>query len=553
MKNYFRDIFTIITTAEKKKFNGLVFLEILVNLLDLIFLALLILVVGFYTGTLNLDAIPAGILSMINGHPLVLIGCFLFLFALKNIFGFLVFKSQFRFVYKVAARLSKENMEHYLQGGYGDFVNIDSSIHTRRISQQTIEFAHHVLRGTQQVICSVVLVCLTVISILLFDAVLFGLLILMLLPAVFLVTLYTRKRLSGIRMAAREHRERSIQYLNEAIAGFVESNIYQGKEFFTSRFAKEQAKFNEGLANQLVMQNLPSRLMEVFAVLGLFLLVVINTYIFESQSLLLLIGAFMAAAYKIIPGIVRILNNLQQIRVFSYTIDELKKEKEVVEEMPEMPGSPIRSIELENLGFSYEKKTVISNENLKIEAGQLTGLSAPSGAGKTTILHIILGFLEQNSGEIYFNGNKASLAERRSAWPRISYARQQSFLIHDTIQNNITLTDQPDFEKLWSAINEAGLANFITEAEKGLDTLITENGRNISGGQRQRLVLARSLYRDADIYIFDEPFSELDRETNETLMKVLKNKAEKEKIILLVTHDPELLKHCSKIIRLNEN
>ena len=66
-------------------------------------------------------------------------------------------------------------------------------------------------------------------------------------------------------------------------------------------------------------------------------------------------------------------------------------------------------------------------------------------------------------------------------------------------------------------------------------------------------MLARSLYRDADIYIFDEPFSELDRETNETLMKVLKNKAEKEKIILLVTHDPELLKHCSKIIRLNEN
>ena len=553
MKNYFRDIFTIITPGEKNKFLGLVFFEILVSLLDLIFLAILIVVVGYYTGTLNLDAIPKGVLSVIDGHPLILIGAFLLLFALKNALGFLVFKNQFRFVYEVAARLSRENMEHYLQGSYNAFVNIDSSVHIRRISQQTIEFAHHVLRGTQQVICSAVLVFLTVMGILLFDAVLFGLLILMLLPAVFLVTLYARKRLSGIRMATREHRERSTQYLNEAIAGFVESNIYQGREFFTTRYAKEQEKFNRGLADQLVMQNLPSRMMEVFAVFGLFLLVVINTYVFESESLLVLIGAFMAAAYKIIPGIVRILNNVQQIRIYYYTIEELKREAAVTEEMQDLPASPILTIEMENLGFSYDNKAVLHNEDLKIEAGHLTGLSSPSGAGKTTLLHILLGFLEQDSGEIYFNGHKASLAERRSAWSRISYSRQQNFLLHDSIQNNITLTDQPDFEKLWSAINDAGLANFITNAEKGLDTVITENGRNISGGQRQRLMLARALYRDADIYFFDEPFSELDRETNIVLAEILKALAKKGKIVVLVTHDPQLLEHCSKIIRLNES
>jgi ABC-type transport system involved in cytochrome bd biosynthesis fused ATPase/permease subunit len=108
-------------------------------------------------------------------------------------------------------------------------------------------------------------------------------------------------------------------------------------------------------------------------------------------------------------------------------------------------------------------------------------------------------------------------------------------------------------ERLWLALNETGLANFITESEKGLDTVITGNGRNISGGQRQRVMMARALYRDADLYIFDEPFSELDKETSGELILHLLSLAEKGKMVMLITHDPEALQKCSKIIHLHEN
>ena len=546
-------MFSILTPGEKGKFYALIFLDVLITLIDLVFLAVLLLVIAYYTGTINTDWLPSSMLQVIQGHPLILIGSFLFLFALKNLLGFLVFKKQFHFVYDVASRLSSENLTHYLSGPYSEFVNTDSSIHTRRISQQTIEFSHHVLRGSQQVISNAVLILLTVATIVLFDATLFGLLILMLLPAVVLVTVYTRKKLAGIRESARVQREKSIQYLNEALSGYMESNIYQRGDFFTGRYAKAQKKFNEGLASQLVIQNLPARLMEVFAVLGLFLLVVINTYIIQSDSLLMLIGAFMAAAYKIIPGIVKILNHLQQIRIFSYTIDELKKERSFIEEKTPVYPSPIHSIEWRELTFSYGGQPILSGVSGKLEAGKLTGFSAASGAGKTTLIHLLLGFVEQDSGEIYFNEHKASQLERRSCWPRISYARQQSFLIHDSIQNNIALSDEPDMERLWLALNETGLTNFITESEKGLDTVITENGRNISGGQRQRIMMARALYRDADLYIFDEPFSELDKETSGELILHLQSLADSGKMVLLITHDPDALQNCSKIIRLHEN
>jgi ABC-type transport system involved in cytochrome bd biosynthesis fused ATPase/permease subunit len=195
----------------------------------------------------------------------------------------------------------------------------------------------------------------------------------------------------------------------------------------------------------------------------------------------------------------------------------------------------------------------LSDVSFDINEGEIFGLIGPNGAGKTTLIHLLLGFIEQESGDIYFNEHKASQPERRSSWPRISYTRQQSFLIHDSIQNNITLSEEPDMQRLWLALNETGLANFITESEKGLDTVITENGRNISGGQRQRVMMARALYRDADLYIFDEPFSELDKETLGELLLDLRSLAEKGKMVVLITHDPEALQNCSKIIRLHEN
>jgi ABC-type multidrug transport system fused ATPase/permease subunit len=414
-----------------------------------------------------------------------------------------------------------------------------------------VEFSHHVLRGLQQVISNSILVALSILAILLFDIYLFGMLLLMLLPAIALLVLFARKRLTRIRQNVRLHREKTIQYLNEALSGFIEANLYQRKEFFISRYRSFQEKYNADLARQQVMLGLPSRFMEVFAVLGLFLLIVIDTYILQSEHLLLLIGAFMAAAYKIIPGVVKILNHLQQIRIYSTGIEELANPG-IEEEKQGYAKEKLRSIELDNLRFAYQDRALFTGLSFRMEPGGLTGLSAPSGQGKTTLLHLLLGFLEPASGNIFFNDSSTTAERRRSFWPRISYIPQQPFLIHDSIQHNIALTEKPDMEDLWRAVTASGLHSFVSEAEKGLESIITENGKNISGGQRQRMMMARALYRDADLYILDEPFGELDRAASTELLGHLQTLAGGGKMVLLITHDEQALAACSKIIRFNE-
>src|SRR4030095_13380285 len=123
----------------------------------------------------------------------------------------------------------------------------DSSIQVRKISQQPIEFSHYVLRGVHQVICSSLLILLTIIPILVLNASLFLLLFVILLPPVLLTAYITKKRLANLRKTGKVNREKTIQYLQEALSGYIESNIYHRKEFFMSRYRYFQEKFNAGL------------------------------------------------------------------------------------------------------------------------------------------------------------------------------------------------------------------------------------------------------------------------------------------------------------------
>jgi ABC-type multidrug transport system fused ATPase/permease subunit len=553
VKQWLNDIFSILSAGEKRKFTRLVALDILVSVLDIVFLAGLVLVIGFYTNTFSASHLPVGLHAVLAKYPLLLIGAFLVLFGLKNLFGFLLFRVQFRFVYDVAARISKNNLQTYLDGSFNNYVNIDSSIHIRRISQQPIEFSHYVLRGVQMIISNAALIILAVIPIIVYNSLLFVLLFAVLLPPVILVAYITKKRLAALRKSGRKNRERSIQYLQEALSGYIESNIYHRKDFFVDRYQYFQGKFNEGLSEQQVMQNLPSRLIEVFAVFGLFLLVVFNTYISGAGTVqVLLLGSFMAAAYKIIPGIVKILNSLEQVKTYAFNVKDLLEEKKVLSPTVPQNNEPIRSVIFADTSFGYQQEQLLSHFTMQLKQGDFAGLTGISGRGKTTIINLLLGFLEPENGSILLNQSPTTGKERQAFWSRVSYIKQQSFFIHDSVRNNITLQEHYEKEKLAKVIRVTGVDHLLQEHPDGIDTILSENGKNISGGQRQRIMLARALYKDADLVILDEPFNELDRVSEDRLLNHFRELAASGKIVLLITHNQESLSFCNKIISLDE-
>ena len=461
---------------------------------------------------------------------------------------------QLRFVYGVASRLSQKKLLSYLDGSYHNYVNIDSSVHIRNISQQPIEFGHYVLEGLQQIISQSVLILITIIAILIFNPVLFPLLFAILTPPIILTGFLMKKKLTAIRKMAKPVSEKTLQHLKEALSGYVESNLYGRKDFFSTRYHTSQAEFNIFLSEQHAIQNMPSRLIEVFAILGLFVLILINYFSTNSNSIeLITLGAFMAAAYKIIPGIVKILNSNGQIKTYEFTVNDLLQNEEYPRATGDQTDEKLHAIAFSNVCFRYKDELVLDNFSLYISQGDFIGLSGKSGKGKTTIINLLLGFLEADSGTVDINQVATTGILRRRYWKNISYVKQQQLMINDSIVNNITLSENIyDVQRLENAINASGLRELIERDPERISKIIAEDGKNISGGQRQRIAIARALYKNSSLIILDEPFNELDRNSENLLLQHFTDLSEQGAMILLITHNKQSLSFCNKIISLDD-
>ena len=550
MKKFLQNIFAILNRKEKEKLVKLTILDLCTSILDILFLIGILYVINFYTES-DTKRSSFFFSDYFNRYPLLLISIFLVLFALKNFIGFLVSKMQYNYVYEVASRISKDNLLHYLHGSYDDYVKIDSSVNMYKISQQPIEFCHYVLSGFQQVFSQAALIGLTIIAILIYNPLLFPLLLIILTAPVILTAWLMKKKLAAVRLHGKTTGERSIQHLQEALAGYIESNIDNKHDFFSTRYHSFQSKLNHYLAEKLVIQHIPSRLIEVFAVFGLFVLILLNTYTANGYTIqLITIGAFMAAAYKVIPGIVKIINIMGQVKTYSYTISGLLDQAPLKDKKN---STDINSIEFNSISFSYHGKKIIESFSMHLSKGDFAGISGPSGKGKTTIANLLLGFLNQDGGNILINGKEHNKEERQGYWNRISYSKQQPFFLHDSILQNIKLHDGAhDTKKLNSILNITGIDKILANNSAGLETIVTENGKNFSGGQRQRIIFARALYKDADLVILDEPFNELDETSEKIMLEQLKKIAAEGKIVILVTHNSAALDFCNKTIILNE-
>lgn len=553
MKQILKDIFKILNPREAHTLWKLALADVLISVLDIAFLVGLLYVMNFYTQSGVAPSKRYFSLVIFNDHPILPIAVFLLLFAIKNIIGFFISKAQYNFVYGVASRISRDNLLQYLNGPFSDYIDVDSSVMNRKINQQPIEFCHYVLNGIQQIFSQSVLIMVTVVAIIIFNPLLLPLLILILAPPVFLISFFIKRRLQGGRLHGKIMSEKSIQHLQEALTGYVESNVYLKNDFFTYRYHRFQAELNHYLSERLIMQNMPTRFIEVFAVFGLFALIVLNFLSSHTHSIqFITLGALMAAAYKIIPGIVKITNTAGQVKTYAYTTKGLKSGIELPVNQNN-PLSPIFSIDCENICFNFGEKSILKDFSLHLIKGDMVGLVGLSGKGKTTLVNLLLGFLSPDAGNIYFNGEITGEETRRRYWPGISYIKQQHFFLHASVIENITFKEGDyDIEKLKRILTLTGIDKIMNSFPEGLNAMITENGKNYSGGQRQRFILARALYKDFDLLILDEPFNELDEAAEIELLKQLQLIAAEGKIILLITHNMAAFSFCNKKIQLDE-
>lgn len=550
MKAILRNTWTVLTPGEKGKTVLFALGDVVVSVLDIVVLAKLLLMVSHYTYSGEIFIGPG---VPYDTHPLQDVAIILSLFIGKNIAAYFLYKAKYLFAYRVATRISENNLLQYLEGNYHDYAGTDSSVHMRKVSQQPVEFSHYVLSGFQQLFSESVTVLLVVAAIIYYDARLFALLSLVLVPPIIALAWYIKRRTSSVRKNVKTSSEQALQHLKEALGGYVESNIYATHDFFTKRYISKQQKLNHYLASLQSIQVLPARLMEVVAVLGLVSLLMLSQYGDLAFIDNLTIGAFLVAAFKIIPGFAKMVNLSSQLRTYGFAAENLAADKKDVTKADEDKSHQLTAMAANDLSFSYADKKILQHFNFELKQGDITGLTAFSGRGKTTFINLLLGFLEPATGDILFNNISTTSTQRRAYWKNISYVKQQPFLLHDTILTNITLSAaEHNEQRLQYTLKVSGLDTLINTWSEGLQTTITENGKNISGGQRQRIAFARALYKNADLLILDEPFNELDDTATEQVLQQLQYLAQQGKMILLITHDKKTLSFCTKVISLDE-
>ena len=286
----------------------------------------------------------------------------------------------------------------------------------------------------------------------------------------------------------------------------------------------------------------------------------------EIETLIPTLGAFAMAAMKLMPSANRIVAALNQVAFLKPSLDKLIDDIELFEgddikykelRQQDVNKNKVRltfndKIELKDISYSYNNsdKLVLDDADIIIPIGKSIGIVGASGAGKTTAVDVLLGVLLPIKGEILADG--VNVMEHYSEWlSHIGYIPQSIFLMDDDIKSNVAFgvkKEEQDEERVWEALREAQLEDFVRGLKDGIHTQIGERGMRLSGGQKQRIGIARALYSNPELLIFDEATSALDNETEAAVMSSINNLHGK-KTMVIIAHRLQTIKECDLVYR----
>ena len=215
------------------------------------------------------------------------------------------------------------------------------------------------------------------------------------------------------------------------------------------------------------------------------------------------------------------------------------------------------SIEMKDITYAYPntERLIFDHADLKIPVGASVGIVGTSGAGKSTVVDILLGLLEPSTGYIYADGVDVKETGNYRKWLKnIGYIPQMIFMLDDTIRKNVAFgvpEDKIDENRLWEVLKEAQLDEFIKTLPEGLETGIGERGIRLSGGQRQRIGIARALYNDPEVLILDEATSALDNDTEAAIMESI-NRLHGRKTLIIIAHRLQTIEKCDIVYRVED-
>lgn len=509
------------------------------------YLATLYAAFGFHSDTAFVAAVSGAIVVFIVAKSLINLGLYRF---------------ERDYIYALYRYLSRNLYIDYFNRGLSFIKQSNSAVLSRNVNVVCYTFVSGVLRPLASIFSEAMLFVLMFAAIAIYSPLAALLTVAIFVPSVWLYFALVRKRVN--RYGERENAAQRTKYRNvlETYRGYADIEI-------NNAFPKMLASFDGSIdtivevgRKNATVSTLPQMFTEIGLAVGMSLLVTLSVGL-QSGDMKILFGIFAVAALRLLPSIRTIMAAWTSLRYNRYTIDIIRSAD--IDHVARAEDSTADrfafadSIRVEGLSFRFDdgERDTLHDLSFEIRRGETIGIKGRSGAGKTTLFNLLLGFYSPTAGSILIDGERLDAHNRRKWQNTIGYVSQSVFLTDSTILANIALgcdADAIDLDRVNRAVDMANLREFVDALPNGINSRIGECGALLSGGQRQRIGIARALYKRADVLFFDEATSSLDNETERGINDSIRSLSQhnKELTIVIIAHRESSLDCCDRIIEI---
>lgn len=499
---------------------------------------------------------------------IILLFALVFVYVGKNLFLLLLYYVQAKFVNSNRCRVSKNLLSQYLHRPYEYYLYADSASILRTIygdMDNVFNLLLQCMNLAAEVVVSICLACVLLIV----DAGMMCIMAVILGAATILISKIIKPQLKDAGEQSRNEQSNLYKWVLQSVSGIKEVKALHKEYYFVDSYTDCAVNYAKYQIKNNVFANVPKLLLESVALGGVLTYIAVRIMTGTPlSSMVTMLMAFAAAAMRLLPSVNRINTYMANIAYYQPALDfiyetvDMKqiREQAVWDEKNRNSLSTKsitlqQEIRLEHITFRYPntEQDIFRDAHMVIPVGKSVGIVGPSGAGKTTIVDVLLGLLALQEGRITADGT--DIFENYAGWlSHVGYIPQTIYMLNDSIRNNIAFgvkAEEMSEERIWEVLEEAQMKTFVEQLPEGLDTQIGERGVRISGGQRQRLGIARALYHDPELLIFDEATSALDTDTETAIMEAI-DKLHGQKTLVIIAHRLRTIENCDMIYEVKD-
>ena len=475
------------------------------------------------------------------------------IFVIKNVYMLFMYRCQASFISSTEADTSVRLLNDYLNRPYEFYLNADVNAMFQTINKdiphvfELVQQAMYLITEIAVAACICVLLFLVDFKMTMCIAVL---MVIMLAVIVFII----KPVLGRLGQGRLKQQVLTMKWMQQGIFGIKDVKVAAKENYFLKTFSDAYYKLAGITRRYSVYNNAPKLVIEAVCMVGLLGYMLICVCAGRNMiTMLPMLSAFALAAVRLMPSINRISTLLSTIAYYEPSLNFVCDNLNIVNlkdaDFKENQGScrPDKMIKLSGITYAYPntERKIFDNADMEIPVGKSVGVIGPSGAGKTTIIDVLLGLLEPSSGKVLCDDK--DIKEDYKAWlSNIGYIAQNIYMLDTTIRANVAFgVDEKDADedRIWEVLKEAQMDEYIKTLPEGLDTVIGDRGVRLSGGQRQRIGIARALYHDPELLVFDEATSALDNDTEAAIMEAI-NSLKGKKTMVIIAHRLKTIENC---------